>query len=47
MTNCVRFTFRMPKELADRIKKEAERTGVSLNSQMLQILWAWVNENNR
>lgn len=47
MTNSVRFTFRMPKELSEKIKEMSEKNGVSVNAQILQILWAWVNENEK
>ncbi len=47
MTNNVRFTFRVPKELQSNIKKEAEKKGVSVNAQMLQILWDWLKNKEK
>lgn len=32
---------RMPKELKDKIVKEAEKKGISVNAQMLLIAWTW------
>lgn len=40
-----RFTFRLPKPLLEKLKKEAETKGVSLNSLILEILWQWIKEN--
>ena len=45
MTNNVRFTFRTPKELLGKVRKEADQKGVSVNSQLLQILWEWAKEH--
>ncbi len=45
MTNLVRFTFRMPKELSEKIKFVANKNGVSVNAQILFILREWVKEN--
>lgn len=43
MTKSIRFTFRMPEELSKKVKNTAERNGVSVNAQILQILWEWAN----
>ena len=45
MTNSIRFTFRMPKELSEKIKYVSSKNGVSVNAQILQILWEWVKRN--
>ena len=37
----VRFTFRLPQELMEKIKQAANKQGISLNAQILQILWEW------
>lgn len=37
----VRFTFRLPQELMEKIKQSANKQGISLNAQILQILWEW------
>lgn len=42
-----RFTFRLPKQLLDKLKKSADTQGLSLNALILQILWEWVNEKVR
>ena len=43
MTNNVRFTFRIPNELLLKLKAEANEKGVSVNAQILQILWEWAD----
>ena len=42
-----RFTFRIPTELLNTLKNEAEKKGVSNNAFILQILWNWVKENRK
>lgn len=42
-----RFTFRMPTELFEKLKSDADRLGVSTNALILQILWEWVRENKK
>lgn len=37
----VRFTFRIPKRLLEKIEIEAKETGVSKNAKLLEILWQW------
>ncbi len=37
----VRFTFRVPDKLAEKLRKESERLGVTVNALILQILWDW------
>lgn len=37
----IRFTFRLPLELMERLRTEANKQGISLNAQILQILWEW------
>lgn len=32
-------TIRMPKELHEKLKKEAEKQGMTLNGYLLSILW--------
>ena len=39
----VRFTFRLPNELFNKVKFEASKQGVSVNALILQILWDWVD----
>ena len=34
----IRFTFRIPDELLSLLKKEADKTGVSVNAQILHII---------
>lgn len=40
-----RFTFRMPEAMYSKLKEEAKRLGVSVNSLILQILWDWAKEH--
>ena len=42
-----RFTFRLPAELLEKLKKEAKNKGVSLNALILQILWEWISDNTK
>lgn len=44
MTNNARFTFRLPVELLNLIKTEADKKGVSVNSQILHILWEYLEK---
>lgn len=37
----VQTSLRVPKELYEVIKKEAERKGISVNGLLLQLLWKW------
>ena len=39
-----RFTLRIPRELFQRIEEEAQKNYVSVNSQILMILQAWLRE---
>ena len=39
-----RFTFRIPCEMHERLKKKAEKKGVSINSLILMILEDWDRE---
>ena len=39
-----RFTFRLPKNLLDKLKEEAYSKGCSVNSLILQILWKWFEQ---
>lgn len=41
----VRFTFRMPASMFNKLKTEASRMGVSVNSLILQTLWDWAKKN--
>lgn len=43
----IRFTFRMPEELFERLKSEAQNRGVSVNALILQILWKWSETEKR
>lgn len=44
MTNNARFTFRLPVELLNLIKAEADKKGVSVNAQILHILWEYLEK---
>lgn len=43
----IRFTLRMPVELFNKVQKEANKIGCSVNAMVLQILWDWVKENEK
>lgn len=40
-----RFTFRMPGELLQKLKEQANRLGVSVNALILQVLWEWIQRD--
>ncbi len=42
-----RFTLRMPAALYQKVQKEADIIGISLNALILQILWDWLKEQER
>lgn len=44
--NRVRFTFRIPENIFEKLKAEAMLRGVSVNAFILQILWDWSKENS-
>lgn len=44
--NKVRFTFRLPKHLLIRLKEISNEKGVSVNTLVLQSLWAWMEKND-
>ena len=37
----IRFTLRLPGQLFDKLRAQAEQMGISINSLILQILWDW------
>ena len=39
-------TIRLPKELLEKLKREADSKGYTVNAQILQILWEWVKKSN-
>ena len=39
-----RFTLRLPKELFLYVQDEADRTGVSINALILNVLWEWLEK---
>jgi len=39
-----RFTLRLPRQLFEKLKAEADKIGVSCNALILQILWDWSKE---
>lgn len=39
--------IRMPETLKAILKKEAEKKGISLNAQILQILWDWKKDEEK
>ena len=42
-----RYTFRLPKELYQKLKQEAKKQGISINALMLNILWDWEEGRER
>ena len=43
----VRFTLRLPNNLIECLRKEANKQGVSINALILNILWEWVEKNSK
>lgn len=43
----IRFTFRLPGELYNRLKSESDKMGVSINALTLKILWEWAEVYNK
>jgi predicted HicB family RNase H-like nuclease len=41
----VRFTLRLPNNLIEDLKNQANRQGISINALILNILWEWVEKN--
>ncbi len=41
------MTIRPPENLQQAIKAAATEKGYTVNQLVLQILWAWVKENNK
>ena len=41
----VRFTLRLPNNLIEKLKNQANRQGISINALILNILWEWVEKN--
>ncbi|MCD8149116.1 MAG: toxin-antitoxin system HicB family antitoxin [Clostridiales bacterium] len=37
----VQTTIRMPEELHQKLKEEAERRGLTLNALLIHVLWKW------
>ena len=42
-----RFTFRMPEQLYSKLDERANELGVSKNSLILQVLWSYLDEQNK
>lgn len=40
-----KILVRIPKDLKDEIVKEAKKKGISINAQMLFIIWNWHKTN--
>lgn len=40
-----KILVRIPKDLKDEIVKEAKKKGISINAQMLFIIWNWHRTN--
>ena len=47
MIQRVRTGLRVPYEMNTILIKIAEKKGISKNSLMLQILWKWIEENEK
>lgn len=41
------MSVRAPDELQEKLKLYAEKEGYTRNALILQILWAWVRENEK
>ncbi|WP_455649076.1 hypothetical protein [Enterocloster citroniae] len=43
----MQILIRAPQELKEILQKESKRIGTTVNALILQILWAWVRENEK
>jgi len=43
----VRYTLRLPPALLERLGKEANKQGISINALILQILWGWAEQERK
>lgn len=43
----LQILIRAPQELKEKLQEYAKRKGWTLNALILQILWAWVRENEK
>lgn len=41
------MSVRAPDVLQNKLKKSAEKQGLTRNALILQILWSWVKENEK
>lgn len=41
----VRLTLRLPEEIEQQIRREAECNAQSMNQLMLRVIWAWWKQN--
>lgn len=42
-----RFTFRMPEQLYSKLDERANELGVSKNALILQVLWSYLEEQDK
>lgn len=42
--NRIRFTFRLPVSLFEKLEEQANKQGTSKNALLLQILWQWLEK---
>lgn len=42
-----RFTFRLPKDLFSKLDEKANNIGVSKNALLIQILWSYLEEQDK
>ncbi|EZY81253.1 TPA: Arc family DNA-binding protein [Staphylococcus aureus] len=46
MTNKVRFTYRTTETLFEKIAEEASKKGISINSEITNVLWKYYFKND-
>lgn len=45
--DAIRFTLRINKALKSELKEASEKMGISANSLIIQILWDWIEKQER
>ena len=47
MTNKIKLTYRLTKEMYDKIVEEAKRRNISVNAEINRIIYEYYNEKER
>ena len=47
MTNKIKLTYRLTKEMHDKIVKEAKKRNISVNAEINRVIYEYYNEQER